>query len=59
MELASLIISCISLVLVIILLILYVRPKSNNVLSNSDLDQIKKNIMDSTKDGNVLFVDKV
>ena len=59
MELASLIISCISLVLVIILLILYVRPKSNNVLSNSDLDQIKKNIMDSTKDGNELFVEKV
>ena len=34
MELASLIISCISLVLVIILLILYVRPKSNNVQIN-------------------------
>lgn len=59
MELASLIISSISLILVIVLLILYVRPKSNNVLSNSDLDQIKKNIMDSTKDGNELFVEKV
>lgn len=59
MEIASLIISCISLILVIILLILYVRPKSNNVLSNYDLEQIKKNIMDSAKDGNELFVEKV
>ena len=59
MELASLIISCISLILVIILLILYVRPKSNNVLSNSDLEQIKKSILDSSKDSNELFVEKV
>ena len=59
MELASLIISCISLILVIVLLILYVRPKSNNVLSNSDLEQIKKSILDSSKDSNELFVEKV
>ena len=59
MELASLIISCISLVLVIILLILYVRPKSNSILSNSNLEQIKKIILDSCKDSNELFVEKV
>ena len=59
MELASLIISCISLILVIILLILYVRPKSNSILSNSNLEQIKKIILDSCKDSNELFVEKV
>ena len=59
MELASLIISCISLVLLIILLILYVRPKSNSILSNSNLEQIKKIILDSCKDSNELFVEKV
>ena len=56
MEIASLIISCICLILVIILLI---KQSSNRTLSRSDLEQIKKNIMDSTKDGNELFVEKV
>jgi DNA recombination protein RmuC len=59
MELASLIISSISLILVIILLILYVKQKSNNVLSSSDLEQIKKSILDSSKDGNELFIEKI
>ena len=57
MEIASLIISSISLILVIILLIK--QGKNNNSLSNEDIENIKKGVLDATKGSNDLLIEKV
>lgn len=56
MEIASLIISCICLVLLIILLI---KQKQTGSLSKKDLEDIKNSVLETSKSSNDLLIEKV